>query len=463
MRYRRYTPRSARWLTASCLLAAACAQPAQEPAAVEDPPAGEPPSAAPAPFAGRTAADLFSFGADLDAAVEIAPGVHQARGTGNTHLVTTPEGDVIIDTGTSAQAERHRALLDAVSDGPVRYVVVTHAHNDHAGGAPAWTGPGVEVVAHARFPETQRYLGALMPYQTMRNLILFFGESPEPSADLTERAARAVTRVEPTILVADRFEFALGGRRFEVLATPGAEGEDSVSVWLPDDRILFTGDFLGPIFPMWPNLYTLRGEKMRFAADYIDSLDRVIALEPAMLVPSHFEPVVGADEIRSGLQRIRDAVAHVHDAVVDGMNAGRSVHELMRDVQLPAELQLPEAHAKVSWVVRSIWEGYAGWFHLASTTELYPVPASDVYAELAELAGGPDGLARRAAAHVDAGRPVRALHLAEVALAADADHRAALEARLGALELLLERSGGVNLFEVRWLRHRIALTRRQLG
>lgn len=445
--------RSPGWMIL-CLLLAGLA-----PAAEGQPPTEQ----AAAVFSERTAADLATFGADLDAAVEIAPGVYQARGTGNTHLVATPEGNVIIDTGTSAQAARHRELLDAAADGPVRYLVVTHAHNDHAGGAPLWTEAGTEVVAHARFPEAQRYLNDLMPYQTMRNLILFFGQSPEPGADLSERAERARTHVEPTVLVNDVFEFELGGTRFEVLSTPGAEGDDSVSVWLPERRILFTGDFLGPIFPMWPNLYTLRGEKMRFAVDYIESLDRVMALEPEMIVPSHFEPVTGAAEIRSGLRRIRDAVAHVHDAVVDGMNAGRSVHELMREIRLPVDLDLTEAHGKVSWVVRSIWEGYAGWFHLASTTELYPVPVSDMYAELAELSGGPDTLARRAAEHVQAGRPVQALHLVEIALAADANHRPSLETRLAALELLLERAGGVSFYEVRWLNHRIALVRQQLG
>ena len=453
---RRHSP----WLT-SCLLLAAGPLTANPSPEASEPQAQEA-AASESPFSVRTAADLIDYGADLNAAVEIAPNVYQARGTGNTHMVTTPEGNVIIDTGTSRHAERHRELLNAVSSGPIRYVVVTHAHNDHAGGVPTWTDAGTELVAHARFPEAQRYLNELMPFQTNRNLVLFFGRNPVAQGAVAERAAQARTRVEPTILVNDVFEFELGGTRFEVIATPGAEGDDSVSVWLPESRILFAGDFLGPIFPMWPNLYTLRGEKMRFAAEYIESLDRVIALEPALLVPSHFEPIEGAAEIRAGLQRIRDAVAYVHDAVVGGMNAGRSVYELMREIQLPAELQLTEAHGKVSWVVRSIWEGYAGWFHLASTTELYPVPASDMYAELAELSGGPDVLARRAAEHVQAGRPVQALHLVEVALAADADHRPALEARLGALELLLERAAGVNFYEVRWLSHRIALTRQQL-
>ena len=415
-----------------------------------------------AQFSVRTAADLITYGEDIDEAVQIAPNVYQARATGNTQMVTTPEGNVIIDTGTARHAERQRELLSAVSDGPIRYVVVTHAHNDHAGGVPVWRDPGTQLVAHARYPEAQRYLNELMPYQTNRNLILFFGQAPVAQGSVAERAAQAQTNVRPDILVNDLYEFELGGTRFEVIATPGAEGDDAVSVWLPESRILFTGDTLGPIFPMWPNLYTLRGEKMRYAAEYIETLDRLIALEPEILVPSHFEPIEGAAEVRAGLQRIRDAVAYVHDAVVDGMNAGRSVHELMRDIQLPPHLELTEAHGKVSWVVRSIWEGYAGWFYLDSTTELYPVPASDVYGELAELSGGPDVLARRADEHVQAGRAVEALHLVEVALAADASHRGALEARLGALQQLLERAAGVNFYEVRWLTHRIALTRQQL-
>ena len=446
----------------SCLLIAGGLLLAAAPASAGEAPQAPDLAETASQFSVRTAADLINYGADLDAAVEIAPNVYQARGTGNTQMVTTPEGNVIIDTGTSRHAERHRELLSAVSDGPIRYVVVSHAHNDHAGGVPVWTDAGTQVVAHARFPEAQRYLNDLMPYQTNRNLVLFFGQSPVPQGSVAERAAQAQTRVEPDVLVNDLFEFELGGTRFEVIATPGAEGDDAVSVWLPESRILFTGDTLGPIFPMWPNLYTLRGEKMRFAAEYIQTLDRLIALEPEILVPSHFEPIEGAAEVRAGLQRIRDAVAYVHDAVVDGMNSGRTVHELMRDIQLPANLQLTEAHGKVSWVVRSIWEGYAGWFYLDSTTELYPLPVSDMYSELAELSGGPDVLARRAAEHVQAGRPVEALHLVDVALAADAEHRASLEARLAALELLLESAAGVNFYEVRWLTHRIALTRQQL-
>jgi alkyl sulfatase BDS1-like metallo-beta-lactamase superfamily hydrolase len=120
-------------------------------------------------------------------------------------------------------------------------------------------------------------------------------------------------------------------------------------------------------------------------------------------------------------------------------------------------------HGKVSWGVRSIYEAYLGWFHLQSSTELYAVPVRAVYPEIVAMGGGAAAFAERATAHVEKGEPERALHLAEMALAAEPKNRDAKSARLGALEILLERSGGVNHYEVEWLRHRIGETRDDLG
>ena len=79
------------------------------------------------------------------------------------------------------------------------------------------------------------------------------------------------------------------------------------------------------------------------------------------------------------------------------------------------------------------------------------------------MAGGADALAARAAARVEAGEPVEALHLVDMALASDPESRAALQARLAALRMLLEWSGGVNHHEVFWLRHSIEQTQERLA
>jgi alkyl sulfatase BDS1-like metallo-beta-lactamase superfamily hydrolase len=125
--------------------------------------------------------------------------------------------------------------------------------------------------------------------------------------------------------------------------------------------------------------------------------------------------------------------------------------ELMQTIQLPPELEPMPGRGPVWWYVRAIWEEHAGWFRHELTTELYQVPPTAIWPELVELAGGADALADRAAAHAAAGRPVEALHLVEIALAADSSHRATREVQRAALEQLLERTGGKTYDEIAWL------------
>ena len=267
--------------------------------------------------------------------------------------------------------------------------------------------------------------------------------------------------VVPTLLVDthEPYRFEQGGVEFEVLGTPGAEGADNVCLWLPQHKILLSGDFFGPNFPQFPNVFTMRGEKVRKPIEYIASLERVIALEPEMIIPSHQDPVEGAARIKADLIKMRDAVRYVHDATVAGMNAGKTVHELMAEIALPPELALSQIHGRVSWAVKSIWEYYATWFHFDTTTELYPVPASAVHAELADLAGV-GALVERAGRFVTEEKPIHALHLLDIALAKAPGDRAGLETRRAALEGLLAEAKGTtqNSYEMDWLRYRIRAT-----
>jgi alkyl sulfatase BDS1-like metallo-beta-lactamase superfamily hydrolase len=138
------------------------------------------------------------------------------------------------------------------------------------------------------------------------------------------------------------------------------------------------------------------------------------------------------------------------------MNAGKDVHTLMREVQLPENLKIGEFHGKVSWAVRSIWEEYSGWFHYDSTTSLYGVPRSSINADLAELSGGAAKLAARAKQKVSEGKPLEAIHLLDIALAVEPKNADALAVKKDALQILLKESGGANLSEVMWLKSEIA-------
>lgn len=393
---------------------------------------------------------------------KVSDNVFYATGVANTIMVTTSEGNVIFDTGLVIQAAKQlRLLKEQVSDTPVHSIILSHSHADHVGGTELWTEQETRIVAHKDFVEELRYLAELKPYLYGRNRTLFPWMPEDPgSIGILEYGA-----IVPDITVDDEdvYAFTLGGVEFQVIGAPGAEGADNIVLWLPQQKILITGDFFGPQFPQFPNIFTMRGEKVRKPMEYVASLNKLLALQPEIIVPSHLAPTVGADKIRAGMERVRDAVQYVHDETVAGMNAGKTVYELMKEIQLPPHLDLVQNHGRVDWAVKTLWEYYATWFHFDSTTELYPVPARDVYADLAEVAGS-EALHSLAQNYLQKDEPVKALHILEVALKGDSQDLQALKLREQALQRLMEmaEAGTRNDYEIYWLKNRLTDTQERL-
>ena len=102
--------------------------------------------------------------------------------------------------------------------------------------------------------------------------------------------------------------------------------------------------------------------------------------------------------------------------------------------------------------MRAIWHEYSGWFDPdRGTTELFGSEVASIAPALCELAGGAERLAERASIFLAEQRPLEALHMLELALAAEPSSRRALEVKRAALELLLQQSGGKNLWERMWI------------
>ncbi len=393
---------------------------------------------------------------EASAPVQVHPRIWLASANSNSYLVTTPAGAVVIDTGLPHQAPGQRdALLAAAGHPDVTHLVLTHAHVDHVGGTQLWAEAGARVVAARAMPGRLADQQRLSAFRDRRARVLWAGVMPEGA----DRAPFPVA--EPDQVVDDELVLEVGGTAFHVLATPGGEGPDGLSVWIPSLGALFVGDLCGPTQASFPNLFTLRGENLREAVPMIASIDRVQALGASLLLPGHFEPLEGADAIRALFTRTRDAVRYVHDATVAGMNEGKDLWTLMDEIRLPPELAVSEQYGRVPWGVRAIWESYTGWFRYESTTELYEVPAARVHPDLLELAGGPDPVAARARARLEAGEPLQALHLVEVA-ESRGPHRAAGLVRIAALEALLAGDARNNFQLAGWLRHRIAAARAAL-
>jgi glyoxylase-like metal-dependent hydrolase (beta-lactamase superfamily II) len=322
--------------------------------------------------------------ASMPEALRINDFIYTSHGLSNSYLVVTPEGRVVINTGMGFEAPVHKRNYDAVDSGPVRYILLTQAHVDHVGGVNLFKEEGTEVIAHSGNTAYQAEDGLLRGVRASRSAFAF-AEAIARAAFLRKQVGEAVPTQsvpEPTLSFDERHDFELGGLRFELLATPGGETTESMVVWLPQHRICFCGNVFGALFGHIPNLVTIRGDRYRDALVVIDSIERVLALEPELLLVGHGGPIEGRELIRTELERLRDAVRHVHDETVRYMNSGQDVWTAMREIGIPPELEVGEGYGKVSWCVRAIWENYLGWFHHHSTTELYPHPPWQVYPDL---------------------------------------------------------------------------------
>jgi glyoxylase-like metal-dependent hydrolase (beta-lactamase superfamily II) len=392
---------------------------------------------------------LVKQGEGTQDAVDLGGGMFMSRNIANSYLVTTSDGDLMINAGTDFEAPEIKARFSRISQGPLRIITFTQGHPDHVSGWSQFTQPGVETIAQANHPDVREYWRHLHPFYVRRIMKLW-------GAFMDVETAAAGLPPEPVLTDSfiDTHAFELGGRQFELYSTPGGETTDALVVWMPEHGTVFIGNLMGPFFGHVPNLYTLRGDKIRSAMMFIHSLDRVIALRPQTLINGH-DAFRGTDRILTTMTKVRDATAYLRNRTIEGMNSGVDLWTLMREVTLPPELALPQAHGKVSWIVRAIWEEHVGWFRYESTTELYNVPASSVWSDVVDLVGGTSPLTDRAAAHVAGGRPLQALHLTDVVLAHSPHDPDASAVKHQALEQLLAASGRENHSEVQWLEQEI--------
>ena len=217
--------------------------------------------------------ELVKQGEGDQDAVDLGDGIFMSRNIANSYLVTTADGDVMINTGTDFEAPAIKARFSRVSPGPPRVITFTQGHPDHVGGWSQFTAPGVETIAQANHPDVREYWCRLHPFYVRRIMTLW-------GAFMDVEAQAAGLPPEPALTGSflDRLALELGGRRFELYATPGGETTDALAVWLPEHRTVFIGNLMGPFFGHVPNLYTLRGDKVRSAMAFIHSVDRVIAL-----------------------------------------------------------------------------------------------------------------------------------------------------------------------------------------
>src|SRR6266851_4220478 len=94
---------------------------------------------------------IINAGEGPQDAVALGDDIYMSRDVSNLYRVLTSEGDVLINTGISFNAEENLRRMSAVSGKPIQKIIFTQSHEDHIGGWHLFNGPGVETIAQANY------------------------------------------------------------------------------------------------------------------------------------------------------------------------------------------------------------------------------------------------------------------------------------------------------------------------
>ena len=348
--------------------------------------------------------DLIQHSNEFDKRVySFDNGLHLAVGYGiaNSIMVEGIDGNIIIDASDSvAEAEEVYSHFSKINSNPIKAIIYTHNHGDHTFGAAYYYNLGEEkpmVIAHESTSEyVERIMGILNPIISKRSSRMFGTELP--SGDVINVgigpylgvSQSPIGYIKPNITFTDELKINIAGVDIELYHAPG-ETNDQLFVWLPKHKALMPGD---NIYRTFPNLYTIRGTPHRDVKSWVKSLDHMRSLKPDYLLPSHTKPLEG-EEVLETLTIYRDAIQFVHDQTIRLMNKGHSPDEISHMIQLPPEVSsspfVREFYGTVRWSVKSIFNGYLGWFD-GNVSNLDPLPSEDYARRLAILSGGEEKL-----------------------------------------------------------------------
>jgi alkyl sulfatase BDS1-like metallo-beta-lactamase superfamily hydrolase len=335
--------------------------------------------------------------------------------------VDTTEGVVLIDT--IARVNVAKEVFKKIK-GTIKYIIYTHGHGDHVGGAAAYLKDNPEIIASKYLPDRLDKYKMLAPHRAHIGAVQF--NIPE--------IVGTPEFVYPTKTFLGDMTIKLGDKTFELHAVR-AETDDAVWVYVPELKAAFIGDLIIAGLPNVGNPW----KPTRFALDWARALEDVRALKPEHVFCN------GAGYYYTGKKALKildyniEAIHSLHDQVVEHINKGTHITEMIHKIKLPSHLiknpYLRPLYSRTEFFVFNVYRWYHGYFD-DNIAHLLPRPEKEVMGELNKLIGDSEKVLKRAKELLDQNQAQLALQILDVLIQADPENTDARKLRIELLKNL---------------------------
>src|SRR5215203_4510540 len=235
---------------------------------------------------------------------EVADGVAVIESFSHVVAFRTGEGLVLFDTSLDTLAPACLGSLRAWSDAPIRSIVYTHGHRDHAAGcrtfvdeAEARGDPDPEIVGHENVPRRFDRYELTDGYNAVINRRQFGGGHSGRGAGDT--FFDDWVHPDRTYVVDDALTH--GDTSFELHHGKG-ETDDHTWTWVPGHQAVCAGDFFIWVFPNAGNPQKVQ----RYPREWVEALRAMAATGCELFLPAHGLPIAGRERIAGVLLGVAD-------------------------------------------------------------------------------------------------------------------------------------------------------------